>query len=366
MGAEGTPLMAEGLVVGVVSTRTGDHAPIGTYCEAGAQLAAEEINARGGVPVPAGGPARALALAHADDEGTPEGAGRAIASLLAGHDPFMVLGPDLSALTYPTVQLTQRAQVLQFTSALSSRLTGLGNPWLFRVRPHNGYRAAAAARTIAQRKFARLAIVYLDNELGQDGRSHAEQALAGAGPVPFCALPVRGPAEDHRPLIADVLKVRPDAVLYWGTQPAGAAVLWALRAAGWTGTFLSNTMDDIFLDLAGDAAEGSLGFDCFTYADPDPRIQGFCRRFKARWGKEPDAHAVANYDALMLLADAVARVGPDRHAVRDHLHGGAAFAGVAHAYRFDHQGELQGWATVYEIRDGKAIFLARIEEPLTD
>lgn len=358
--------MADTLLVGVVSTRTGDHAPIGTYCEAGAQLAAEEIDARGGVSVPAGGPARALALVHADDEGTPDGAERAIASLLAGHDPFVVLGPDLSALTYPTVHLTQGAQVLQFTSALSSRLTRLGNPWLFRVRPHNGYRAAAAARFIAQRKFARLAIVYLDNELGQDGRSHAEQALAGAGPVPLCVLPVRGPAEDNRPMIAEVLKARPDAVLYWGTQPAGAAVLWALRAAGWAGTFLSNTMDDIFLDLAGDAAEGSLGFDCFTYSDPDPRIQEFRRRFQARWRKEPDAHAVANYDALMLLADAVGRVGPDRQAVRELLCGGGEFVGVAHAYRFDGQGELCGWATVYEIRNEKAVFLARIEEPLTD
>jgi branched-chain amino acid transport system substrate-binding protein len=355
--------MADRLVVGVVSTRTGDHALIGTFCEAGAQLAAEEINARGGVPVRGGGPARALPLVHADDGGTPEGAERAIASLLAEHDPFVLLGPDLSALAYPTVHLTQQAQVLQFTSALSSRLTRLGNPWLFRVRPHNGYRAAAAARTIAQRRLARLAMVYLDNELGQDGRAHAEKAMAAAGLAPLCVLPVRGPAEDNRPLIADVLKARPDAVLYWGTQPAGAAVLWALRAAGWAGTFLSNTMDDIFLDLAGDAAEGSLGFDCFTYADPDPRIQEFRRRFQARWRKEPDAHAAAHYDALMLLADAVGRVGPDRRAVRDHLHGGAAFAGAAHAYRFDAQGELRGWATVYEIRNGQAVFLARIETP---
>ncbi|HYB73002.1 MAG TPA: ABC transporter substrate-binding protein [Candidatus Sulfotelmatobacter sp.] len=356
--------MADNLVVGVVSTRTGDHAPIGTYCEAGAQLAAEEINGRGGISVPGGGPARALALVHADDGGTPEGAGRAIAFLLAERDPFAVLGPDLSALTYPTIHLTRQAEVLQFTSALSSRLTRLGNPWLFRVRPHNGYRAAAAARTIAQRKYARLAIVYLDNELGQDGRSQAETALAAAGAVPLCALPVRGPAEDNRPLIAEVLRARPDAVLYWGTQPAGAAVLWALRAAGWGGTFLSNTMDDIFLDLAGDAAEGSLGFDCFSYSDPDPGIQDFRRRFRARWRKEPDAHAVATYDALMLLADAVGRVGPRRAAVRDLLCAGEAFAGVAHAYRFDAQGELRGWATVYEIRDGAAVFLARIEEPL--
>ena len=356
--------MAEGLVVGVVSTRSGDHAPIGTSCEEGAILAAEEINARGGVPSTGGGPARPLALVHADDGGTPQGAERAITSLLAEHAPFAVLGPDLSALTYPTVHLTQQAEVLQFTSALSSRLTRLGNPWLFRVRPHNGYRAAAAARTIAERGFRRLALIYLDNELGQDGRSHAEQALAGAGLAPLCALPVRGPAEDHRALIAAALGGRPDGVLYWGTQPAGAAILWALRAAGWAGTYLSNTMDDIFLSLAGDAAEGSLGFDCFTYSDPDPRIQEFRRQFRARWRKEPDAHATANYDTLMLLADAVARVGPDRQAVRDHLHGGAAFPGVAHTYRFTPEGELYGWATVYEIRDGKAIFLVRLEGPL--
>lgn len=356
--------MAEGLVVGIVSTRSGDHAPIGIYCEEGAILAAEEINARGGVR-PAGGPAsRPLTLAHADDEGTPEGAGRAIASLLAGHEPFAVLGPDLSALTYPTAHLTQEAAVLQFTSALSSRLCRLGNPWLFRVRPHNGYRAAAAARFIAERGFCRLALVYLENELGRDGRAQAERALAGAGPVPRPVLPVSGPSADHRPLVAAVLEEQPEAVLYWGTQPAGAAVLWSLRAAGWAGVFLSNTMDDIFLGLAGDAAEGSLGFDCFAPLDPDPRIQDFRRRFRDRWGKEPDAHAVSTYDALGLLADAVARVGPDRRAVRDHLRGGGTYRGAAHAYRFDAHGELQGWATVYEIRDGKAVFLARLEDPV--
>jgi len=332
----------------------------------GAVLATEQINAGGGIPLAPGDPRHPLVLVHADDGGTPQGAERAIASLLADRHPLAVLGPDLSALTYPTVHLTQKAQVLQFTSALSSRLTQLGNPWLFRVRPHNGHRAAAAARTVAERGLQHLALVYLDNELGQDGRAHAERALAGAGTAPLCALPVRGPAEDHRALIAAVLKGHPDAVLYWGTQPAGAAVLWALRAAGWGGTFLSNTMDDIFLDLAGDAAEGSLGFDCFTYSDPDPRIQDFRRRFKARWRKEPDAHAVANYDTLMLLRDAVGRVGPDPRGVRDHLHGGVPFAGIAHTYRFDPAGELHGWATVYEIRDGRAIFLATLEDVADD
>ncbi len=353
--------MADGLVVGIVSTRTGDHAPIGTYCDEGALMAIEEINARGGIPMPGGGTPRPLRLVHADDEGTPQGAERAIASLLSAHDPFLILGPDLSALTYPTAHLTQRAQVLQFTSALSTRITRLGNPWLFRVRPHNGYRAAAAARFIAQRGYRRLAIVYLDNELGQDGRTAAERALARSGPAPLFARPVAGPAEDFRELVATVQAARHDALLYWGTQPAGAAVLRALRAAGWKGTFLSNAMDDIFLALAGEAAEGSLGLDCFAYSDPDPRIQEFRGRFRARWGKEPDAHAVSNADALGLLQDALARVGPDRHAVRRHIVSGESYRGVAHAYRFDTQGELDGWATVYEIRNGKAIFLAKVE-----
>jgi branched-chain amino acid transport system substrate-binding protein len=355
--------MIETLRIGLVSTLSGDHGPIGKYCEWGAILAADEINARGGMPVPAGAPRR-LELVHADDAGTAAGAERAIASLLAQHDPFALLGPDLSALTYPTVHLTREAGVLQLTSALSSRLTRLGNPWLFRVRPHNGYRAAAAARFIAERAFRRLAVVYLDNELGQDGWANAERVLAAGGVAPVLVRPTEPPGGDLRPLTAEIQGARADAVLYWGTQPAGAGVLHSLRAAGWSGTFLSNTMDDIFLDLAGDAAEGSLGFDCFTYADPDPRIQEFVRRFHARWGKDPDAHAVSNYDALWLLRDAVERVGPDRRAVRDHLHGGAAFPGIAHTYRFEPGGDLYGWATVYEIRDGKAIFLATIESPL--
>lgn len=356
--------MAERLVVGVVSTRIGDHAPIGSYCEEGALLAAEEVNAGGGMPVPGGGPPRPLALLHADDEGTPEGAGRAIESLVAQPDLLLVLGPDLSGLTYPTAHLTRQARVLQFTSALSSRITQLGNPWLFRVRPHNGYRAAAAARFIAEEGFRRLAIVYLNNELGQDGRANAERALARAGIVPVFARPMAGAHEDVGPLVAAVRAAQADALLYWGTQPAGAGLLRALRAGGWTGRFLSNTMDDIFLAMAGEAAEGGVGFDCFAYSDPDERIQEFCRRFRGRSGREPDAHAVSNYDALMLLRSAVAAVGPGRDAVRAHLAGGAPFAGVAHTYRFDPHGELQGWATVYEIQGRRAIFRAKLAGPV--
>ena len=356
--------MADSLVVGIVSTRIGDHAPIGTSCEEGAILAAEEINAGGGMPIPGGGSPRPLRLVHADDEGTPQGAERAIRSLLAAPDLFLVLGPDLSALTYPTAHLTRQARVLQFTSALSSRLTRLGNPWLFRVRPHNGYRAAAAARFIAQWGFRRLALVYLDNELGQDGRDNAERVLARAGMAPLLARPVAGPQEDMAPLVAAVTAARADATLYWGTQPAGATLLRALRAGGWAGRFLSNTMDDIFLGIAGDAAEEGVGFDCFAYSDPDPRIQAFCRIFRARWGKEPDAHAASNYDALMLLRDAVGSVGPDRDAVRVLLCSGRAFRGVAHTYRFDDRGELHGWATVYEIQKKTAIFLEKLIGPV--
>ncbi len=354
--------MADSLVVGIVSTRVGDHAPIGTYCEEGAILAAEEINAGGGMPIPGGGSPHPLRLVYADDEGTPEGAEPAIRSLLAARDLFLALGPDLSALTYPTAHLTRQARVLQFTSALSSRLTRLDNPWLFRVRPHNGYRAAAAARFIAQRGFRRLALVYLDNELGRDGRENAERVLARAGVAPLFARAVAGPQEDMVPLVAAVAAARADATLYWGTQPAGAALLRALRAGGWAGRFLSNTMDDIFLGIAGDAAEGAVGFDCFAYSNPDPRIQEFCRIFRARWGKEPDAHAASNYDALMLLRDAVATAGPEREAVRADLSRGASYAGIAHTYRFDPHGELHGWATVYEIRNGEALFLAKLDD----
>lgn len=355
--------MAAELVIGVVSTRRGDHAPIGMYGEMGAILAAEEINAAAGVPLDGGGPAHPLILVHADDGGTPAGAQEAIASLLARERPFLVLGPDLSALTYPTAHLTRRARVLQFTSALSTRITGLGNPWLFRVRPHNGYRAAAAARLVAERGFQRLALLYLDNELGRDGRAHLERALGARGRAPFMAHAVTGPAVDMRGVVASVRAARADAVCYWGTQPAGAAVLRALRAGGWTGPFLSNTMDDIFLGLAGEAAEGSLGFDCFAPSDPDGRIQDFCGRFARRWGRAPDAHAAASYDALRLLRDAVRAVGADPEAVRARLASGRPYQGVAHRYAFDETGELRGWATVYEIRHGKAVFLGKTQEP---
>jgi len=50
--------------------------------------------------------------------------------------------------------------------------------------------------------------------------------------------------------------------------------------------------------------------------------------------------------------------------VRAHLAGGARFVGVASTYRFDAQGDLRGWATVYEIQRRRAIFRAKLTDPV--
>jgi len=44
--------------------------------------------------------------------------------------------------------------------------------------------------------------------------------------------------------------------------------------------------------------------------------------------------------------------------------GGARFVGVASTYRFDAQGDLRGWATVYEIQRRRAIFRAKLTDPV--
>ena len=83
---------------------------------------------------------------------------------------------------------------------------------------------------------------------------------------------------------------------------------------------------------AGPAAD-SLYLTTFWVADTTVPVQReFIRRYRLDTGRDPTAFEAMRYDAVMVLAQAIREVGPDRAAVRDWLHslGGSRppYAGV--------------------------------------
>ena len=77
-----------------------------------------------------------------------------------------------------------------------------------------------------------------------------------------------------------------------------------------------------FIELGGAAVNGVYTNTAFFPEEPRAEVQTFVTRFKAKYGKEPDAFNAYAYDAVQIAAAALIQAGPqgDRTAVRDALY----------------------------------------------
>ena len=74
------------------------------------------------------------------------------------------------------------------------------------------------------------------------------------------------------------------------------------------------------------------------------RARKFVAAFQARYQVAPTANSALGYDAMMLVADAIRVVGPDRRRIRDYLASSAErrpFAGVTGPIAFEASGDLR-------------------------
>ena len=64
-----------------------------------------------------------------------------------------------------------------------------------------------------------------------------------------------------------------------------------------------------FIELGGPAAEGVYTESNFFPGDTRPEVQEFVRKFKAKYGEEPDDFNAVAYDTIILLADVMNKYG---------------------------------------------------------
>ncbi len=124
-------------------------------------------------------------------------------------------------------------------------------------------------------------------------------------------------------------------------------------------------------ERAGPALEGSMYYRLLRRELADPENQAFVRKFRARYGRDPDTWAAQGYDALRILAKAVQATGSANpldlsYAIRYM----DPWEGANGRYKFDSNGELDDKPIFLDIyRNGTPVVLGQshpIPVPQTD
>lgn len=317
--------------------------PLGKPERFGAQLAANEINAAGGIN------GRPIEFVESEDHGDPDSAVTA-AEKLAKSDVVAVIGGSFSGPTLASAPVFNDPAnpVTQITPSGSSPDISSAGDWTFRVCPSDLSHAAALARFVRQTlHLDRGAVLYMNNNYGRGFRTAFEREFTRLGGQLVSSDPyLPEKVADAAPFIDRIaLGKEPQFLLAAAYEEDGAALLKMARAKGVNIPFLGGDgLEGI--EREGPVAEGAYQTAAYLANNSTSSNAAWVAKYRAAFPQEPPPNqtAVATYDAVHLLARVIGEVGTDRKAIRDALAqvGTArpAYEGISGKIAFDSVGDV--------------------------
>jgi branched-chain amino acid transport system substrate-binding protein len=314
--------------------------PRGVSMLHGAQLAVNQINARGGIR------GRAVELRVVDDSASEDGAVRSAQALYDDADVVAVVGHLTSGASIAAAQVYgggPHPVVMISPSASSPDLSGL-SPYVFRLCPSDLAYGAALARLTRQGMGARRAgIIFASDDYGRGVRRTFAADFAKLGGTVVEEDPYIPAVYSFEPYLERMRRAGIDLLVLATERSAAEMALRELHALKVPWRVVGGDA------LAGIEAAGALAENvrlpaAYLADAPGERNAAFVAQYsRAHPGEQPDHRGAAAYDAVNLIARAVQAHGTDRRAIRDYIaqvgHRVPALEGVTGAIRFDSAGD---------------------------
>ncbi|HEY6469899.1 MAG TPA: ABC transporter substrate-binding protein [Candidatus Dormibacteraeota bacterium] len=312
------------LRIGAIFPLAGTDAPDSTDEYLGVQLAAQMVNASGGV----GGRSISLDLRDVEDQAQLPAA---IASLHGDGVPA-VIGAYSSQLSIPAASaVAADGMVYWETGAVADRVTG-ESPLVFRVGVDGAELGSNSGQFIISQLVPKLGpvsrirvyFVTADDDYGHSV-ADATRASLEAGGLNITGESVYNPyTPNWTPVMQTLAAARPDILVLSSHIQDGIAFRRAFLAAGLSvKVFMGTTMaqcDQDFGNVLGSGAVGVFASDRpqanFNPDALDPQARALYDRFAALWkqrtGDVPSEEGIAGFSAaLVLFADVLGRAGTD-------------------------------------------------------
>ncbi len=297
---------------------SGSGASVGTLWRDAAHMAADDIDAKGGVL------GHKIEITDYDTQTNPS-ISRAVIQKALDEHPYAVLGPIYSGSAKVDEPLTKAAGIAEFTGGAATDLTHMGSDFIFRTALSAESSEPRVARYLVDDLHAKkVAVLWVNDDAGKSVHDAIVAALQKDGATVVADVSSDG---GQVSFAADVQKARraaPDAIFVYLHEEENARFLKEVRRQGVKVPLVGDTtlMDAQTVKLAGADADGVVGHAMLTPDAPIPAIQDFVKRFQDRYHIMPDHNAIQGYMAVWLVKAATEKMGkPDAAQLAATLHG---------------------------------------------
>jgi branched-chain amino acid transport system substrate-binding protein len=342
---------AADIKIGVAEALSGGAAQYGVAIRNGFQLAADEINAAGGVN------GNKLQLIVEDEQGKKEEAINVFKKLIFQDNVLMVFGPTLSNSAQAADPIAQAAKTVAFgTSNTADGITSIGD-YVFR---NSVTEADVLPETIkmAVKKsgIKKVAVMYgNDDVFTKSGYDNFKKALEDLKiPVTSTETFAKGDV-DFKAQLTKIKAGNPDAIVLSALLAEGAPIMVQARQLGLTVPFIGgNGMNSVkVFELAKDKSDGLYVGSPWSASNATPENAKFLKAYNSKYKTSPDQFAAQAYDAMYIAAQALKAVkltgnlAADRTAVRDALPA-AKWNGATGSFQFRRANDKTGKPAGYD------------------
>src|ERR671911_1193419 len=171
-----TLVAADTIKIGVNQPLTGAVAASGNYVANGARIAADEINAQGGLL------GQQVELIIEDNKSNPTEAVAAAEKLIVRDEVPVMMGAWSSTYTLAVMPKLMEYEVPMVVETSSSgKITTQGNPWVFRISPTSEMEALAFKDKVDAFKITKANFLSVNNDWGLGAAEQFAKALKDKG-----------------------------------------------------------------------------------------------------------------------------------------------------------------------------------------
>lgn len=345
--------LAEPIRIGLIYPLSGVIAYDGQSVVSGAQLAAEEINSKGSLLK-----GQTIELVIEDGQGLPAQSVAAAEKLINRDKVAAIVGCLRSTASLAVQPIAEKNKTPMLTViSTAPKLTEGGYKYYFRTCPKEAMLVAVAAQFLVT-KLGIKKLCYLgpNDEWGRAALDAWGKLMKESGGQLLNGDLVPNTETNFQAYLTKIKSMNPDAVAIQAETLMASMVFKQVKELGLTLPFIGHgaTASQEFIKLAGDASEGVYSMMPYVYTYDSPQNKAFTQAYSKRFPDRgmPDKYAVAGYDGIYVLADAIGKASKaDRESIRNGLTK-VESKRIQGTIQFDSKGQAHPLAFVAQNRKG--------------
>ncbi|MBS0657847.1 MAG: ABC transporter substrate-binding protein [Verrucomicrobia bacterium] len=345
-----TAALAQGeIVVGEIESLTGGKAGFGNELHNASKLAVEEINAAGGLL------GKKVVLKTEDTQSKPGEPAAAINKLISRDKVVAVLGEYASSLSLEAAPIAQQNKIPMISpGSTNPKVTEVGD-YIFRIcfiDPFQGVVISKfAQKTLKAKKAAVFTDIKADYSIGL--AEFFKKDFTAAGGTVVAEKSYSTGDKDFKAQLTAIKASNPDFIMIPGYYAEVGLISKQARSLGITVPLIGGDgwSDNQLVAIGGSGVDGGYFTDHFSSENPDPKIQEFLKKYKAKYGKDAGSAAALGYDAANVLFDAIKRANSAEPAkIRDALAKTKDFPGITGKITLDDKRNATKPAVILQVK----------------